>query len=269
MNKIELKKLYDAVSAKYDIHSWDEFLLKMQSVEQRKRFYDAVSAKNFDLGDYNEYENRLSQTWTEPIVIWAINLGQKYKLSPTGNNFSLYNSTGNIWNFGKDGSASLQFADGKPTITGNWKTDGDGFVINYADGLTYHSKTDDYTKTSQDVTTNLDATTTNPKPDDTITKKNVQIGDKGDEVKKVQNLLIKHGYTNVSADGNIDGVFGPRTKQSVIKFQADNNLAKDGIVGPNTWDALEKGEPKGITVKKLQENNISKIVYENLNSLLN
>ena len=34
----------------------------------------------------------------------------------TGDYFWLFNSTGNVWNFSKDGFASLQFADGKPTI---------------------------------------------------------------------------------------------------------------------------------------------------------
>ena len=33
----------------------------------------------------------------------------------------------------------------------------------------------------------------------------------------------------------IDGVFGPYTEQRTIEFQAENGLAKDGIVGKDTW----------------------------------
>ena len=56
----ELEKLYNAVSSKFDVGSYDDFTSKMSDTDSRKRFYDAVSQKGFDLGDYNEYEQRLS-----------------------------------------------------------------------------------------------------------------------------------------------------------------------------------------------------------------
>ena len=57
----DYKKLYDAVSAKFDIGDYDSFSAKMQTPEDRKKFYDAVSSKGLDLGDYNEYESRLKK----------------------------------------------------------------------------------------------------------------------------------------------------------------------------------------------------------------
>ena len=38
----------------------------------------------------------------------------------------------------------------------------------------------------------------------------------------------------------IDGKFGPNTENAVKKFQQDNRLKVDGIVGPQTWGAICK-----------------------------
>lgn len=56
-----LGSLYGAVSQKFDIGSEADFRAKMQTTEDRKKFYDAVSGKGFDLGDYNAYETRLGE----------------------------------------------------------------------------------------------------------------------------------------------------------------------------------------------------------------
>ncbi len=59
-------------------------------------------------------------------------------------------------------------------------------------------------------------------------------GSTGPEVRAIQRLLkAKFGYTL-----NIDGIFGPDTKDAVQDFQADHGLTVDGIVGPNTWKKL-------------------------------
>jgi murein L,D-transpeptidase YcbB/YkuD len=50
----------------------------------------------------------------------------------------------------------------------------------------------------------------------------------------VQQALQYAGYN----PGPIDGKFGSGTEEAVMNFQADNDLACDGIVGPNTWDVL-------------------------------
>jgi peptidoglycan hydrolase-like protein with peptidoglycan-binding domain len=62
-------------------------------------------------------------------------------------------------------------------------------------------------------------------------------GDSGNAVALLQRLLILYGYTNLV--GPVDGVFGPKTKEAVLQFQRDQNLAtKDGIVAAVTWRQL-------------------------------
>lgn len=56
----------------------------------------------------------------------------------------------------------------------------------------------------------------------------LKVGSRGKEVKELQEFL------NIGADG----IFGVGTKTSVQKWQANNNLVADGIVGPATWDAM-------------------------------
>ncbi|NQE35113.1 peptidoglycan-binding domain-containing protein [Microcoleus asticus] len=60
-------------------------------------------------------------------------------------------------------------------------------------------------------------------------------------VRYLQQSLVKNGYPVA-----IDGFFGAKTKQAVIKFQKQNKIAVDGIVGPQTWNLLgacDAGEP--------------------------
>lgn len=61
-----------------------------------------------------------------------------------------------------------------------------------------------------------------------------KIGSVGDEVSEIQSRLKKWGYY----DGKVDGVFGSATRNAVIKFQKNNNLTADGVVGAKTLAAL-------------------------------
>lgn len=58
-------------------------------------------------------------------------------------------------------------------------------------------------------------------------------GDTGMEVFAIQYLLLHHGQTP-----GVDGIFGPETQNEVEDFQTQKNLSEDGIVGPETWQAL-------------------------------
>lgn len=59
-------------------------------------------------------------------------------------------------------------------------------------------------------------------------------GDRGNEVRKVQEKLKQWGYYT----GEADGIFGPKTAEAVRSFQRKNGLTVDGIVGTQTYRAL-------------------------------
>ncbi len=65
----------------------------------------------------------------------------------------------------------------------------------------------------------------------------LQKGNQGDDVRKLQELLNKHG-----ASIGVDGSFGNQTQGAVRKFQTDNGLTVDGIVGNQTASALLKDD---------------------------
>jgi len=53
-------------------------------------------------------------------------------------------------------------------------------------------------------------------------------------VNEIQKRLNQLGY----ASGKVDGVIGVNTLAAIRKFQSDNQLEIDGIVGPQTWKRL-------------------------------
>lgn len=64
----------------------------------------------------------------------------------------------------------------------------------------------------------------------------VGYGSQGSDVKKLQEMLNSKGSYNLVTDG----IFGDKTKAAVMDYQKNNGLAVDGIVGNNTWGALNK-----------------------------
>ncbi|MEP0903679.1 alpha/beta fold hydrolase [Nodosilinea sp. FACHB-13] len=58
---------------------------------------------------------------------------------------------------------------------------------------------------------------------------------RGDHVRTWQELLNKQGYGI-----QVDGAFGAKTDAAIREFQRSQNLAADGIVGPNTQEAARK-----------------------------
>lgn len=62
----------------------------------------------------------------------------------------------------------------------------------------------------------------------------LRLGDQGPLVKAIQERLAALGY----AVGRPDGIFGSRTRAAVLAFQAENKLDIDGLIGPQTREAL-------------------------------
>jgi hypothetical protein len=56
----------------------------------------------------------------------------------------------------------------------------------------------------------------------------IKKGSRGNEVREIQEFL------EITADG----IFGPGTERAVKKWQSENGLVDDGIVGPATWNAM-------------------------------
>lgn len=68
-----------------------------------------------------------------------------------------------------------------------------------------------------------------------------KFGSSGTEVYNIQRKLSAWGYYS----GDIDGVYGSKTVESVKKFQRNNHLTADGVAGPETLAKL--GLPQGST----------------------
>ncbi|ADL08142.1 spore cortex-lytic enzyme [Thermosediminibacter oceani] len=59
-------------------------------------------------------------------------------------------------------------------------------------------------------------------------------GSRGDDVAQLQYRLNTLGFWC----GKVDGIFGPKTKSAVMKFQSAKGIKVDGIVGPQTLSAM-------------------------------
>lgn len=80
-----------------------------------------------------------------------------------------------------------------------------------------------------------------PTPPDPDKKPTLRKGDSGAYVAMAQAELINRGY-DLGAWG-ADGKFGNQTEKAVKEFQKDHGLKADGIIGADTWKALDETEP--------------------------
>lgn len=80
------------------------------------------------------------------------------------------------------------------------------------------------------------------------TRRTLQRGAKGEDVRMLQELLGRAGFVVDTSGGGV-GIFGPRTEKAVRDFQSARGLGVDGKVGTKTWAALtvEKRVPSGLS----------------------
>lgn len=73
-------------------------------------------------------------------------------------------------------------------------------------------------------------------------------GSSGQDVKTVQDKLLRWRYY----DGSVDGVYGARTYRAVRRFQEKNGLNIDGVVGPSTAQAMGISTSSSVTAGSTQ-----------------
>lgn len=61
-----------------------------------------------------------------------------------------------------------------------------------------------------------------------------KVGSRGAEVRAIQEKLKERGLYKIA----VDGIYGAKTKEAVIKFQKQQKIAADGIAGPVTLKKL-------------------------------
>ena len=83
----------------------------------------------------------------------------------------------------------------------------------------------------------------------------MRLGEQSDDVKNMQNLLVKYGY--LSQD-KASGYFGELTKDAVIAFQSVNGLGTDGTAGAKTLQLLQSGTAKSKPKPKAKANTPSR-----------
>jgi peptidoglycan hydrolase-like protein with peptidoglycan-binding domain len=95
-------------------------------------------------------------------------------------------------------------------------------------------------------------------------------GDSGSATKLMQEFLDDEGFYK----GLIDGSFGPKTEESVIKFQKQFNLKADGVVGSKTYAkfaelGFKKEGNEFKSSSSFSEDSLVEIIYKNSSKLIN
>ena len=72
-------------------------------------------------------------------------------------------------------------------------------------------------------------------------------GDRNNQVIALQKMLASHNYHV----GEIDGIFGPLTKQAILAFQSDAGLPTTGTVDMETWNRLGDAFTRPLSDKRV------------------
>lgn len=74
----------------------------------------------------------------------------------------------------------------------------------------------------------------------------IKLGDKGPAVKELQTLLQEHGYM----PGLLDGDFGTETRNAILAWKADNNIALRPVMTLSDVEALRNSPMRPISVER-------------------
>lgn len=102
----------------------------------------------------------------------------------------------------------------------------------------------DLAKLRKDVAAEMGGSSSAPTTPSTPTSSDhptLRKGDRGEAVVRMQQLLIKAGYS--FNPWGADGIWGDYTDSVVRAFQSKSGLSADGICGKLTWAALEAVKP--------------------------
>ena len=89
--------------------------------------------------------------------------------------------------------------------------------------------------------------------------------DRGENVKKAQELLSQKGFYQ----GAIDGVYGHQTKLAVVKFQKVTGLETDGILGPATLKKLTAEGKNQLSQYTVQQGDSLWVLARRFNTTVN
>lgn len=97
----------------------------------------------------------------------------------------------------------------------------------------------------------------------------LRAGEKGEDTRHLQDALNNFGYRDKEGRAlKEDGHFGDRTKEAVQAFQQAHGLKADGVVGPQTFDALKKaGQAPLISDPKHPDNSMFQQAVKGLEQL--
>lgn len=81
-------------------------------------------------------------------------------------------------------------------------------------------------------------------PSSIVHPRTLKLGMKGGDVFSLQAFLNAHGFpvalSGAGSKGKESDYFGVLTKKAVVKFQKAQALVSDGVVGPKTWEKIQK-----------------------------
>lgn len=132
-------------------------------------------------------------------------------------------------------------SDGRKHHTGNYT--GDGWVV-HAKGHDYgvvRERLEDVKLTHYGIPAGLysDSELRAAGIDPSGNVPTLRRGSKGEYVRGLQMLL----NVVIGAGLEVDGIFGEKTEEAVMKYQESRDLTVDGVVGPKTWAALGLDKP--------------------------